>query len=383
MIIMASMAEDTVVRICATGDLHLGMKFANYPDVAEELSAARYTALEKIVFIGSEKNCDLLVVAGDLFDRVNVSKKEIMRAAGILNDFKGKGVCILPGNHDYFAGKGSTLWSVFREETGGNVLFLGQKKPYSLRHLDLDCLILPGPCESKHSPLHALSWISAGDAPEHHAVTVGIVHGSVEGVSPDFDDQYYPMKLGFFDDLPASLWIAGHTHQAQEHKLKNCTVVFPGTPEPDGFDFTRKGTASCIEIDGSGTVVVEQVETGGYLFKRETREIAGLEDLDAVLKGTEDENCADVKKTLLKLALKGRVAPETFEGINRLRRRLSEAFFYSEVDDTSLSLKITREMVEKEFSRGSFPYLLLMELLDGGDSEALHTAYDLLLEARV
>jgi hypothetical protein len=139
---------------------------------------------------------------------------------------------------------------------------------------------------------------------------------------------------------------------------------------------------SCIEVR-RGThppVAVEQIESGAYIFRREVRDISGPEDLEAAARGMEDE---ESKRTLLKLALRGRVAAETFEDVQTIRKRLEKSFFYSELDDSALTLEITGETIEKEFSSGSFPYLLLSELLEAGDTEALHTAYDLLMEARV
>ena len=62
---------------------------------------ARFDALKRCVDIANEEACDLFVVGGDLFGRAPVAKRDIQRAAGILAEFQGRLVAILPGNHDY------------------------------------------------------------------------------------------------------------------------------------------------------------------------------------------------------------------------------------------------------------------------------------------
>ena len=52
------------LRILHTSDLHLGMKFSQYPDLKEELAAARFEALNTLVRTANEEKCGLFVIAG-------------------------------------------------------------------------------------------------------------------------------------------------------------------------------------------------------------------------------------------------------------------------------------------------------------------------------
>jgi hypothetical protein len=50
------------LRILATADLHLGMRFGGYPPPLQAgLSEARFTALEKLVALGNARECRLIV----------------------------------------------------------------------------------------------------------------------------------------------------------------------------------------------------------------------------------------------------------------------------------------------------------------------------------
>jgi len=60
------------LKILATSDFHIGLKFTGYPDVQDKLIEARFKVLEKLVGIANDKNVDLFIIAGDLFDRISV-----------------------------------------------------------------------------------------------------------------------------------------------------------------------------------------------------------------------------------------------------------------------------------------------------------------------
>jgi len=88
------------IKIFHTADLHLGMRFAGYPEIQNELINARYETLENMVKTANRESCALLFMAGDLFDRTTLNVKDISRAARALNEFEGELVIVLPGNHD-------------------------------------------------------------------------------------------------------------------------------------------------------------------------------------------------------------------------------------------------------------------------------------------
>jgi DNA repair exonuclease SbcCD nuclease subunit len=79
------------IKIFCTSDLHLGMKFANYPDnIRQSLVEACFKTLEGLVEKANSEKCDLFVVAGDLFDRISVAKGDIARASQTLGEFQGQ-----------------------------------------------------------------------------------------------------------------------------------------------------------------------------------------------------------------------------------------------------------------------------------------------------
>ncbi|HUX12756.1 MAG TPA: metallophosphoesterase, partial [Spirochaetia bacterium] len=154
------MAPDShMFRIMHTADLHLGMKFSAYPEVREELAAARFTTLESIVAIANSEKCSILVVAGDLFDRPAVAAADVQKAGQALARFEGDVALVLPGNHD-FAAPDSELWTRFRKVSGDRTLVLDRPEAVDLRHYGPSAAVYPAPCTARRSSINNIGWIN-------------------------------------------------------------------------------------------------------------------------------------------------------------------------------------------------------------------------------
>jgi exonuclease SbcD len=370
------------MRILATADLHLGMRFGGYPPPLQAgLSEARFTALEKLVALGNARECRLLIVAGDLFHGLSLPRREIQRAAAALNEFHGEAVAVLPGNHDYHTGSAGSLWKSFRESTDGHVLLLSDPQPYELAPFHLPVILYPGPCTQKHSRENALGWLAGVKAAEgglrggQGALAIGVAHGSLEGVSLDAQGEYYPMRRAELDSYGLDFWVLGHAHRPPADN--DARLFIPGTPEPDGFDCQGAGSVLLVQVEG-GRVLAERLDTGTYRFRREALEVSG-EEPEAALAGFFSPGH---ERTLLRLALRGSLDAEARQRVREQVQRLQQAAAWLEIDDTELRERITAEKVEAEFARDSFSWLLLRRLLEAGETEALEAAYELIREVR-
>ncbi len=62
---------------------------------------------------------------------------------------------------------------------------------------------------------------------------------------------------------------------------------------------------------------------------------------------------------------------------------IDKGLFYLQCDDSELALEISRNDIDNEFTMGSFPHRLLMELAEAPeDFDALQEAYNMMSEAR-
>lgn len=362
------------LKIFHTGDIHLGMKFNSYGgDVKETLAEARFSSVETMIEQANDLNVDLFVIAGDLFNTIQVTKKDINRTVSILNKFNGACVLVLPGNHDYDNGM-TDLWIEFMKVQSEKIVLLNEKKYYYLRDYGIDAVVYPAPCHSKHSKENSLGWIKEEGISDIGKYHIGIGHGAIEGLSADLEGSYYSMGMEELNSIQTDLWLLGHTHVCYptQEKIKDHKVFNPGTPEPDGLDFKDVGSAWYIDLSEKG-VEAEKIKTGKYRFFDKEFNLNEDEDLEKIgswaLEG-------DPKKKIVRLTLQGNISDKAYSGLSDFYRSLELKLLYLKIEDSHLKVKIDEEIIEKEFTKGSFPYEFLNRLTH--DEEALQIAYDLL-----
>lgn len=362
------------LKIFHTGDIHLGMKFNNYGDgVREELVEARFLSLKKMIEKSNELKSDIFVVAGDLFNRVQVAKRDIERTVRILNRFGGACVLVLPGNHDYDDGV-VDLWIDFASFANEKILILNEDKPYYLSDYELDAVVYPAYCDSKHSKENSLGWIEKKDLACSSKYRLGLAHGALEGLSADIEGNYYSMTMNELYSIAVDLWLIGHTHVRYplDEEISNHKIFNAGTPEPDGLDFKDEGSAWHISLNEDGNIA-RRIITGQYRFFDREFEIDGEEDLEKIKSWALD---GEPERKIVRIYLSGKISKDSKEALNDFYRSLETRLLHFQVDDSQLRLKINKETIEEEFVNGSFPYEFLNSLVH--DDEALQIAYDLL-----
>ncbi len=371
------------LKLLHTADLHLGMTFRNrdYPEeVREQLSEARFDTLAGLMTRANKEQCRLMIVAGDLFHRSYVAASVIKRAVETLSRFQGC-VAILPGNHDYYEPYGS-LWPEFKERAPEELILLTEKKPYPLHDYGIEAVLYPAPCDAKHSPTNRLDWIKELIEKPQGKWHIGVAHGAVKGISPDFESQYYPMEEAELAALNLDHICLGHTHisHPDQEEADSRPFIYAGTPEPDGFDCRHQGRAWITEVEESGHSLSRLIDTGRFCFTEVHGQIRNREDLETLQRDL--ANFAKTKHTLVKLKLSGTLPEEDYNARFAAYNSLREELFYLEVDDSELSVEITPAVIAANYPEGSFPYRLLNRLAEKDDPEALQTAYRLVEEVR-
>jgi DNA repair protein SbcD/Mre11 len=366
-----------MISIFHTADHHLGLRFKNHPEASNTLAQARYDTLEKLVGMANEKKAEIFAIAGDLFDRTSMKVSDIQKAVQAINKFEGNAALILSGNHDYIT-EDSQLWDRFKKEAGENVLVLDEKGPVDLSEYDVNAVVWPAPCHAKHSAENATGWID-DEQKDPGKIHIGIAHGSIEGVSPDFNQHYFPMTVRELNSSGVDIWLMGHTHITWPEKPGKKDIIFnPGTPEPDGFDCSHEGRAFLHTIDENKLISTEILSTGTYRFRKMERSLNSESDLEKLLK---EFGSNEFNHTILKLDVSGRLEPELYEQWREKRQSIRKAVVELKLDDSELRRKVTEEQIRKEFTDGSFPKQLLSSIPEENEAE-LQMAYELIKEVQ-
>ncbi len=372
------------VRIIATADVHLGMKFSGYGELASDLAEARFAALERVVTVGNERSCDLLIIAGDLFDRVTVASVVVERAAAILSSFEGALVAVLPGNHDYLSPSGDRLWRSFADAAGDRTLLLDRAAAVPLDRYDLPVTLLAAPCDSLHGATHRVGHALDTDRSQWpDSAVIGVAHGSIDGITLDTDGVYFPMSVDLLRRTVADCWIIGHTHRF--HDLKDARTVVPGTPEPDGFDVRVPGSAALIDVefDGEGSgpsslhreYRAQAVTTGVHRFVDADVTLDPVGDLRAQI-----EAVVPGPGSIVRVRVSGRVDEQAYRAWNLARDSLLADTTVYRIDDDDVQQFLTIEQIDRDYVAGSFAHSILKRLVEADDHDAVTEAHRLMRE---
>jgi hypothetical protein len=260
------------------------------------------------------------------------------------------------------------------------LVLLTEQKPYDLSDYGLDVVLFPAPCDGKHSAENRLGWLS--DLAERLAGKwlVGVAHGTVKGVSPDFNDQYFPMDEAELASLSLDHWCLGHTHVPYPSLSETGKepFIFSGTPEPDGFDCRHGGSAWLTEFDENGSIFSRLLSTGQFRFVDLEKKVCDSFDIKALQKDFE----ADSEKTLVKLKLTGTLTEADYNGRGQILKLLEEKVLYLECDESELTLQINASVIDDKYPQNSFPHRLLKRLSAMDEPDAAQMAYRLVEEVK-
>ena len=89
-----------MTKFIHTADWQIGMtRHFLTPEAQARFTAARIDAIRSIVTLANERNCDFILVCGDVFESNRLNRQVVVRALDALAT-SSVPVYLLPGNHD-------------------------------------------------------------------------------------------------------------------------------------------------------------------------------------------------------------------------------------------------------------------------------------------
>lgn len=370
-----------MLKIFVTGDIHIGKLYDRYPEIKETLIDARFRCLERCVGKAETEHCDLFVITGDLFDNnARIRQRDTRQVVGILSGFSGR-VLIIPGNHDYYTGE-EKLWRDFDAALAGaenNIVLLNEFRPYVFDVGEESVSVYPAYCQSRHSHENNLAWIrdSSFDDSDYH---VGLAHGSLEGVSPDENREYFPMTEKELLSVPVDAWFIGHTHVpypsdiGENEETCGYRIFNAGTPQQTDLSTNTPGKCFIVSLDkrsGKTEVSARSFISGDIFFYDLTADTGGRglrETVEEAVRGLP-------QRSVIRLKLSGPANAEEYEARKKICDEILSRFLTEETEMSSLYEVITKERIRADFAEIGFAASFL-EALD--DPKELQLAYGLI-----
>lgn len=274
-----------------TSDWHLGRVFHGAPLLADQ-----ERALSRVVEIVREAAVDVVVVAGDLYDRAIPPADAVDLLGEVLRELADLGVHVvaITGNHDSPNRVGSLDPVLRREVTlrgrfdpatpvvvpdpaGGPDLVVHPVpylEPLAARPDQRASVggdgrdgVVPGAAPrraTQHDVLaHALGAVRADLAARGSVRSVVVAHAFVAGAAPS--DSERELSVGGVDRVPASVFdgisytALGHLHRPQELTGR---VAYSGSLLPYSFSETAPSSVRVLDIAADGSVAAEVVPLG-------------------------------------------------------------------------------------------------------------------------
>ena len=227
------------MKILHTADWHLDAPLQGHsPQLRQELAAVP----GKILALCKQERCDLVLIAGDVFDRAYTpytyqNLYDVLKAMDVP-------VFITPGNHD-FTGPDSP-W--IRELWPSNVHIFTASGISSVAVPELDLRVYGAGFGGMDCP----GLLENFTARQEETYAVGIFHGDPTQVNSD----YNPITKQQVQDSGLDYLALGHIHKADAFTAGKTLCAWPGCPMGTGYD----------EPGEKGVYIVDLQETAALRF---------------------------------------------------------------------------------------------------------------------
>lgn len=225
------------LKILHSADWHLDSPFTGFSDGQRAVLQQAQRALPgKIAEVCRREDCDLMLLAGDLFDGVaSRDTLDILKAA--LKDC-GVPVIITPGNHDFCAPGSPWLEDTWPENV---FIFTGGLESVTIE--GLNCRIYGAAYQSMDCPGLLENFQAEGS----EQYRIAVLHG--DAAQPN--SPYCPVTAAQVQNSDLQYVALGHVHKAGAFRAGTALCAWPGTPMGRGWD----------ECGEKGVLIVELKET--------------------------------------------------------------------------------------------------------------------------
>ena len=222
------------MKILHSADWHLDAPIGNYsPQQQEFLRGELLRVPGKIATICRQEGCDMVLLAGDLFDG-NYTRDSYQAVYNALEEMAVP-VFITPGNHDFISM--TSPWT--RERWPENVHIFTQQT--------LTMVQLPG-CRvwgAGYDAMEAPAMLKGFTAEEGEGYAIGILHGdTTQAKSP-----YCPVTKKQIADCGLDYLALGHIHKGDQLRAGNTLCAWPGCPMGHGYDETGEKGVLIVQLD--------------------------------------------------------------------------------------------------------------------------------------
>ena len=250
-----------MMKILHTADWHLGAPLQGH---GEELRQALAAVPGQILEVLRQENCDLVLLAGDVFDGAYTPHTyqtvyETLKAMEVP-------VFITPGNHDFCAPDSPWRKELWPE----NVHIFTSQQVESVAIPNLNCRVYGAGFGDRDCPALLEGFVAK--CTEQYAV--GIFHGDTTQVN----SPYNPITRVQVQSSGLDYLALGHIHKADSFTAGKTLCAWPGCPMGRGYDEQGEKGVYIVTLEDTASIRFRPLNTPRFYDLQ-----AAPEDLGSVL----------------------------------------------------------------------------------------------------
>ena len=326
------------VKIVHTADLHFDTPFNEVDDKQRAINKEELKEVFKnIINFCKEKQVDILLLAGDIFDNLTLNRETIYFLENVFNNIKETRVFISPGNHDPY--NNNSFYKLIKWPEN---VYIFKDKLEKVYIKELETNVWGAAFNEKY----VRESLIRGFSQNNKEINILAIHGEISSSSEG--NEYNPITLKDIKESGMDYIALGHRHNfSGVLKEGNTFYSYSGCPQGRGFDET--GDKGIIYgYVSKGAVELSFIKTCKRNYEEVYVDISNLFGYEEVIKKILDViKEEDRKNNLYKIILKGEVSEKFHIEEKVLKSKLVKDFYFCKVvDKTSIALDI------KELSKG-------------------------------
>lgn len=359
------------MKIIHCSDLHLDSKMETNlnKEKARERKNEILLTFEKMVDFAKKNGVKVIIIAGDMFDKKNISvkAKKIVKNQIILNpeiDF-----LYLKGNHD------EINFIEEEEEIPSNLKLFNKKEWVTYKYGDI---VITGIEIGKQNNYNIYNSLIL----EKNDINIVVMHGQES--QNDVKDKTEIINLKELKNKNIDYLALGHIHTFKQEKLDNRGIYcYSGCLEGRGFDECGEKGFVLLDIED------KQIKTQFIPIAKRTLheiniDITGVTENYDIEQKIEEETNKISKDDLIKIVLKGKVEAGTTRDIDYLKKKYEDRFYCVKIyDETTLNIDYMKHQNDASL-KGEFIRLVLeQDLTDEEKGKIINTGIKALLGEEV
>ena len=359
------------MKIIHCSDLHLDSKMETNlnKEKAKERKNEILLTFEKMVDFAKKNGVKVIIIAGDMFDKKNISvkAKKIVKNQIILNpeiDF-----LYLKGNHD------EINFIEEEEEIPSNLKLFNEKEWVTYKYGDIAVTGIEIGKQNNYNIYNSLIL-------EKNDINIVVMHGQES--QNDVKDKAEIINLKDLKNKNIDYLALGHIHTFKQEKLDNRGIYcYSGCLEGRGFDECGEKGFVLLDIED------KQIKTQFIPIAKRTLheiniDITGITENYDIEQKIEEETNKISRDDLIKIVLKGKVEAGTTRDIDYLKKKYEDRFYCIKIyDETTLNIDYMKHQNDASL-KGEFIRLVLeQDLTDEEKGKIINTGIRALLGEEV